>query len=231
LRGGPGGSHAITSRDHSTHVFCAENLLVDALCFFKLLSDKVSKSVNSDACPHPTTPTGCFLRAGRCTLFGGVSAGVSRAGDSPTALAFAPPNTSVSPITALGILIAVGSGRAAGLAASPDAYCGVVAPPAGVQSEQVYCAMAGEEPLREVAGRARSYCRLVPPLIHFIPYFTNIFGASFSDATMRPNPRSRSRRPPSRRAAGTARRGGTPRCGRPRHFHPPPPPLPVCSVC
>jgi hypothetical protein len=39
-------------------------------------------------------------------------------------------------------------------------------------------------------SRARSHCRFAPPLIHFTPDFTNIFGASStSEATVRPHPR------------------------------------------
>ena len=38
--------------------------------------------------------------------------------------------------------------------------------------------------------RARSHCRFIPPLIHPLhTRFTDIFGTSVSEATMRPNPR------------------------------------------
>jgi hypothetical protein len=49
------------------------------------------------------------------------------------------------------------------------------------------------------AGRARSHYRFAPPLIHFTPYFANIFGASLSEAAMRPHPTRRRGR--TRRAA------------------------------
>jgi hypothetical protein len=57
--------------------------------------------------------------------------------------------------------------------------------------------------------RVRSYCRFAPPFIHFIPYFSNIFGSSFWETTVRPNPRCASARRPSPRAG--ARRGCRPR--------------------
>jgi hypothetical protein len=38
--------------------------------------------------------------------------------------------------------------------------------------------------------RARSHCRLAPPTHPLHTIFTNIFGASVSETTMRPNPRS-----------------------------------------
>jgi hypothetical protein len=60
-------------------------------------------------------------------------------------------------------------------------------------------------------GGARSHCRFAPPLIHFIPDSLNIFDASLSDPTMRPDP---SPRPTSQT------RGRSSRCPRP-----PSPPL------
>jgi hypothetical protein len=38
------------------------------------------------------------------------------------------------------------------------------------------------------AARARSHCRFLLPRIHLIPHATSIFGASVSEATIRPNP-------------------------------------------
>ena len=41
---------------------------------------------------------------------------------------------------------------------------------------------------RRLCLSARSHCRFVLPLIHFNTRFTDLFGASISETTMRPNP-------------------------------------------
>ena len=66
--------------------------------------------------------------------------------------------------------------------------------------------------------RARSHCRVALPLIHFIPDSLTYSVPLFSEATMRPNPRS----PPRKPAAPRCRRPGAPRprCVplQPRHY-------------
>ena len=79
----------------------------------------------------------------------------------------------------------------------------------------IYYLNPGYQPAHGGALRARSHCRFVPPLIHFYTRFTNIFGASIVEATMRPNPRRAAALAAAAAGDGAAWRGRGGR-GRPR---------------
>jgi hypothetical protein len=104
---------------------------------------------------------------------------------------------------------------AAAVAAPADATGASGAPPpaAAVRvdcpAEYVACTDSGG------GARARSHCRFVLPLIHFIPDLLKYSVPLFSETTMRPNPRRRALRP-LRRAVLRVPRPDRPARGPPR---------------